>query len=107
VQVGRAIFRQAISHAQRTRVVIGKDRLFDITKPCWVKPKVGCAITLANGVETDLDPNGPSNIPPCKDYEKPHCDLGRYIHFDWKEKTKGISASTPLVQGPVGFNPRT
>ncbi len=103
-----AIFRQAdIPMPQRTRVVIGKDRLFDITKPLlgeaegWLRHHA-----WRTGVELIYDPNGPSNIPPCKDYEKPHCDLGRYIHFDWKEKDKGyIRIDAPSCKAQVGFNP--
>jgi len=92
---------------QRTRDVIGKDRLFDITKPLlgeaegWLRHHA-----WRTGVELIYDPNGPSNIPPCKDYEKPHCDLGRYIHFDWKEKDKGyIRIDAPSCKAQVGFNP--
>jgi hypothetical protein len=103
-----AIFRQAdIPLPERTRVVIGKDRLFDITKPLlgeaegWLRH-----FAWRTGVELVYDPNGPSKIPPCKDYDKPYCDLGQYVHFNWKEKDKGyIRIDAPTCKAQVGFNP--
>lgn len=103
-----AIFRQAdIPMPERTRIVIGQDRLFDITKPLlgeaegWLRHHA-----WRTGIELVYDPNGPSNIPNCEGYKKPFCDLGKYIHFNWSQKNKGyIRIDAPSCKAQVGFNP--
>jgi len=102
-----AIFRQAdIPMPPRTRVVIGQDRLFDATKPllgeaeAWLRHHA-----WRTGVELVYDPNGPSRIPPCEGYDKPFCNLGQYVRFDWRDGKGFVRIDAPSCKAQVGFNP--
>jgi hypothetical protein len=104
-----AIFRQAaIPLPKPTRAVLGKDLLFDITKPSLGEPALWLRhFAWRTGIEIVYDPDGPTVIPPCTGYEKRFCDLGQYIHFNWEDPKHGyIRIDAPTCKAQVGFSPQ-
>lgn len=102
------IFRQAnLPRPKRVQVVIGKDRLFNFSKPS-IDDLVHRIRFSAwrTGVDIVYDPTAETQLPPVpEDWKEESCDLGPYIHFEWKDAKGFIRIDAPTCKAQVGFNP--
>lgn len=108
VKAAGAIFRQAnLPRPKRVRVVIGKDRMFNFSKPSMDDLVHSLRFSAwRTGVNIVYDPRGETKLPtPPEDWRETSCNQGPYTRFEWKDAKGFIRIDSPTCKAQVGFNP--